>query len=221
MWAYSAIRAARCMLGLRGGYRTAGAAPICTWSAMTKRGTQCTVCRHRERAGLDLALARGVSVGALARRYKLGPDSVYRHARTHLPAQLKAALLAGPDLDIDLDRLRETESQSLLANLIAIRRRLFASLDVAEEFADVHMVPRIAGALHQNLEITARLLGDLGTGSTVTNILIQPAYVEMRVELVRALAPFPDARQAIAAVLHTIEGKAADAVRAETRELAS
>ena len=62
-------------------------------------------------------------MGALARRYRLGPDSVYRHSKAHLPPQLRAALLAGPDLDIDLDRLRETESQSLLANLIAIRRR--------------------------------------------------------------------------------------------------
>jgi 5-methylcytosine-specific restriction protein A len=47
-----------------------------------------------------------------------------------------------------------------------------------------------------------------------------PAYIELRVGLVAALAPFPEARQAVAAVLHTIEGKAADAVRSETRELA-
>ncbi|MCX7313943.1 MAG: hypothetical protein NTV56_20075, partial [Alphaproteobacteria bacterium] len=161
-------------------------------------------------------------MGALARRYRLGHDSLYRHAKAHLPPQLRAALIAGPDLDIDLDKLRETESQSLLANLIAIRRRLFASLDTAEECGDGNMISRVAGQLHHNLEITGKLLGDLSAGSTsITNILIQPAYVEMRVELVRALAPFPEARQAVAAVLHTIEHKAADAVRADTRELAS
>ena len=188
---------------------------------MTKRGPQCTVCRHREHAAIDLGLARGVSVGALARRYRLGPDSVYRHSKAHLPPQLRAALLAGPDLDIDLDRLRETESQSLLANLIAIRRRLFASLDTAEEHGDGNMISRVAGQLHHNLEITGKLLGDLSVGSTtITNILSQPAYVEMRVELVRALAPFPEARQAVASVLHAIEHKAADAVRADTRGLA-
>jgi hypothetical protein len=126
-----------------------------------------------------------------------------------------------PDLDIDLDKLRETESQSLLANLIAIRRRLFASLDTAEEFGDGNMISRVAGQLHRNLELTGKLIGDLGTGNTITNVLIQPQYVEMRVELVRALAPFPDARQAVAAVLHSLESKAADAVRADTRELAS
>ena len=160
-------------------------------------------------------------MGALARRYKVGPDSLYRHRKSHLPPQLRAALLAGPDLDIDLDKLRETESQSLLANLIAIRRRLFASLDTAEEYGDGNMISRVAGQLHHNLEITGKLIGDLGLGSTtINNVLVMPAYVEMRVELVRALAPFPEARQAVAAVLHTIEHQAADAVKADTRELA-
>ena len=58
-------------------------------------------------------------------------------------------------------------------------------------------------------------------GTTINNVLILPAYVEMRVELVRALAPFPDARQAVAAVLHTLESKSAATVRADTKELAT
>ena len=72
-----------------------------------------------------------MSVRALAKRYQLGKDPLYRHAKAHLPAQLRASLIAGPDLDIDLDKLRETESQSLLANLVNLRGRLFSSLDVA------------------------------------------------------------------------------------------
>jgi hypothetical protein len=43
-------------------------------------------------------------------------DSLYRHAKNHFPPQLRAKLIAGPDIDLDLDRLHETESQSLLAN---------------------------------------------------------------------------------------------------------
>jgi hypothetical protein len=47
--------------------------------------------------------------------------------------------------------------------------------------------------------VDAKLLGDLSSGgTTITNVTILPAYVEMRVELVRALAPYPDARQAVA-----------------------
>src|SRR5215217_4115725 len=128
---------------------------------MTKGATQCTVCRHRERAAIDLGLARGVAVRALARRFRLGSDSMYRHARNHLPPQLRAKLVAGPDLDIDLDRLRETESASLLGGLVALRHRLFAGLDAAEEAGDSNMVARVSAQLHRNYEIVGKLLGDL------------------------------------------------------------
>jgi hypothetical protein len=190
--------------------------------AKHRRTGQCNCCQHRELAGINLGLARGVSVRALARRYQVTRDSLYRHQKNHLPPQLRASLIAGPDLDIDLDKLRETESQSLLMNLVALRGRLFSILDVAEECRDGTMLARIAGQLHNNLDITARLVGSLSNGhTTITNVLIQPQYVEMRVELVRALAPFPAAARAVAAVLHQVETKAAADIAADTRELAS
>jgi hypothetical protein len=191
------------------------------FGSMAKPGPQCSVCKHRELPAIDLALARGVSTGALAHRYGLGNDSVYRHRRNHLPPQLRAKLLAGPDLDIDIDKLRETESQSLLANLVALRRRLFHSFDVAEENGDSHMVSRIAAQLHRNMELVGKLLGDLAAGHTnVTNVLIQPQYVELRVGLVSALRPFPEAARAVASVLRQIEGKAAAEMAADKRQLA-
>jgi hypothetical protein len=189
---------------------------------MLKKGPQCTVCKHRELAGINLGLARGVSVRALARRYQVPRDALYRHKANHLPPQLRAALIVGPDLDIDLNKLRETESQSLLANLVNLRGRLFSSLDVAEECRDGNMLARVAGQLHNNLELTGKLLGDLSSGhSNVTNILIAPQYVELRIGLVDALAPFPEAARAVAYVLHQIESKAAADIAADTRELAS
>lgn len=186
--------------------------------------TQCTVCNHREHAAIDLALARGVSVRALSRRYHVSTDSLYRHSARHLPPQLRAKLIAGPSIEgVDLDRLRETENQSLLMNLIALRNRLFSSLDVAEECGDSAMVARVAGQLHRNLEVTGELVGSLSTGSTtINNVLVLPAYVEMRVALVKALEPYPKARTAVASVLHQIESKAAEQIRVnEERGLAA
>ena len=44
----------------------------------------------------------------------------------------------------------------------------------------------------------------------------------MRVELVRALQPYPEAKQAVAKVLHALESKAADAIKVnDERGLAS
>jgi hypothetical protein len=159
-------------------------------------------------------ISRGVSVTALARRYKLGTDSIYRHKARHLPATVRAKLLLGPDLDVDLDKLRETESQSLLAHLVGLRHRLFAALDTAEEYGDANMLSRVASALHRNLEITGQLIGDLGVGSTTNvNVLIMPQYVELRVALVTALSAFPEAKQAVAQVLHQLESKAAESIK--------
>ena len=117
----------------------------------------------------------------------------------------------------DLERLRTDESASLLGGLVALRHRLFGSLDAAEEAGDATMVARVANQLHRNYELVAKLLGDLNTGGTTINNTSSScrAYVELRVELVRALAPFPEARQAVAQVLHTIESKAADSISAE------
>jgi hypothetical protein len=182
---------------------------------MAKRGPQCSVCSHRELAQINTALARGVAAPAIARRFKLGVDSVYRHSRSHLPPQLRAALLAGPDLaGIDLDKLKENESQSLLGNLVALRHRLFAALDAAEEYADGNMLTRVSSQIHANLEMVARLLGDLGVGNTTNvNVLVLPAYVELRVALVTALSPFPEAKHAVAQVLHQLESKAAETIK--------
>src|SRR5262245_26862658 len=125
---------------------------------MAKPGPTCKICAHRERASIDLALARGVSPAALARRYGLpAVDSLFRHRRNHMPAQLKAKLIAGPDLAIDLDALRRTESQSLLANLVNIRHRLFAALDVAEENGNVQSLCGVTAQLHRNLEVVGKL----------------------------------------------------------------
>lgn len=183
---------------------------------------QCHTCRHRERAAIDLALARKVSVPAIAKRYKIDKFALYRHAKHHLPAHLRAKLLAGPSLDgVDLDKLKETESQSILMNLVSLRHRLWATLDTADEAGDGNMISRVASQIHSNLELTGKLLGDLGVGSTtINNVLLVPAYVELRVALVRALQPFPEARAAVAQVLHRLEGDAAKVIEGESRELA-
>lgn len=185
------------------------------------RGKRCSICSHREAAAIDLALSRGVGVRAVGRRYSVGVDSVYRHQANHLSPALRAQLIAGPGPDVDLDRLRTGESESLLLHIVGLRQRLFTAYDVAEEHGDSGMAARVAAQLHRNLELTGRLLGDLAVGnSSVTNILIQPAYIELRVALVGALRDFPDARASVAATLHVLESKAAEQVRSESRELA-
>src|SRR5262245_44159362 len=174
-------------------------------------GKRCTICAHRERQQIDLAIARGLSLPAIAKRFAISYDSLNRHKKAHLTPALRARLLAGPELDLDLDKLRESEAQSLLANLIALRHRIFAHLDAAEEVGDNFAAQRAVSQLHTNLETTAKLLGELGVGSVqhTTNILVAPQYLSLRVALVEALRPFPEAARAVSQALHRIESAAA------------
>ena len=162
-------------------------------------------------------------LGSISRRYKLGYATVYRHSiRPHcFPPELKAKLLAGPTIEgsVALEKLKTLEGKSLLLHLINLRHQLFAALDTAEYVGDGSMLSKVSGQLHHNFEITGRLLGDLGTTAPTyisNNILILPSYIELRVELVNALAAFPEAKQAVAQVLHSLEAKA---IEADTKDM--
>jgi hypothetical protein len=43
-----------------------------------KPGTKCTICTHRERAAIDLAIVRGISADAIVKRYGLGSTDAVR-----------------------------------------------------------------------------------------------------------------------------------------------
>jgi hypothetical protein len=121
-----------------------------------------------------------------------------------IPPQLKSKgytylLKVGSNLEL----LRLEESDNLLKNL-AMQR-------VAIEIQDLTSISYLSGQVHKNLELVGRYLGEFAKHTVQTNIsiLVQPEYLRLRSALLQALWPFPEARQAVAAVLHSIEATAA------------
>jgi len=169
-----------------------------------------------DRAQIEHALATGQSVRAIAKKYDVDENALYRH-RKNLPPQLRAAYIANfLKPGEDLEKLRIEESESLLQNLAAQRARLLMMQDQELESGNAQAVATLAARIHQNLELVGRYLGELNQHSTktVVNILLTPEYLELRNALVRALAPYPDARRAVAEVLHAREGSAVPALPA-------
>src|SRR5262245_8375490 len=166
---------------------------------------------HPDRARIEYDLARGVPVRRVAQKYNVSKDSAYRYLRK-LPPQLRAAhlgklLKAG----VDLERLRVDESEGLLQNLSVQRARLLLIQDHAMDTENGQLATAISGAIHRNLELVGKYLGEFAQHQikTTVSVLVQPEYLELRSALVRALAPYPDAKAAVAAVLHKIESKEA------------
>jgi hypothetical protein len=164
-----------------------------------------------DRDRIEFELATGKSVRAIAKKFGIHEAALYRH-RQRLPPQLKAAYigrLLAPG--IDLEKLRTDESAGLLQGLSTQRARLLISQDKALADDNGQLVTSLANAIHRNLELVGRYLGEMQTHSTQTvlNVLLTPQYLELRTKLIRALAPFPEAKRAVAATLHEMESGAA------------
>jgi hypothetical protein len=169
------------------------------------------VTRHEARAAIERDLAIGRPLRQLAKKYGLSKDALLRHKKK-LPPQLKAAMLAQSlRPEMDLERLRTSEGEGLLANLSAQRAKLLLWQDAMQEAGQFQICTHISAQIHRNLEIVGKLLGELSVHHVVSNVsvLVSPQYLELRSALLRALQPYPEARRAVADTLHRIESEAA------------
>ena len=166
--------------------------------------------QHKMRSSIEYDLVLGVPLRVVAKKYNVSVTAAF-HYKRKLPPQLRAANYTGAlNNAADLEKFRITESNGLLASLAMQRARLLLCQDAALEQEDPEMVARLSGQVHKNIELTGRYLGEFAQHvvRTNVNVLIQPEYLTLRAKLVKALAPYGDARRAVAEVLHAIESDA-------------
>jgi hypothetical protein len=171
----------------------------------------------------EVGLAHGIAHNALARRFNVSADAVGRHAKSHMSPALRAAILtAQAPSAVDLDRLRASESEGLLSQLVHQRARLQQHVATAVDYGDVKAAISAEGAITANLQLVSRLLGMLVNVSETrtTSILISSDYLALRSALLAALWPHPAAMRDVSAALHRLESEAADTIRAAAGKLA-
>jgi hypothetical protein len=174
-------------------------------------GRKCTIEGHPRRGEIEHDIAVGVPSRTIARKYDISKDVVSRWSKK-IPQQLRARRFIGlMKATDDLEKLRIEESDNLLKNLAMQRARLLLAQDRAIAIEDLSVIARLSGQIHQNLELVGKYLGEFARTTVQTNIslLVTPEYLKLRTALLQALADFPEAKYAVAAVLHDIEGAAA------------
>lgn len=183
---------------------------------MSKPGRRCLVCSDpKNRPLIEVGLVSGTPLRVLAERFGISHYAIGRHARRHLSATQRAAVLRAmrPEA-VDLEALRTDESAGVLGQIVSQRARLLAMSDAAREGGALEVMIRAEAAIGANIALGAKLLGQLVQRHEVThvNMLLQPDYLRMRAALIEALRPFPAAAKAVAAALQAIEaGTAATA----------
>jgi hypothetical protein len=179
---------------------------------VAKTGPSCSICSHDKRHAIEIGLVHRVPARVLARRFDCSKDAIQRHGKNHLSPVQRAALLAHvrPEA-IDLPALRESESTGLLASLVASRARLQQLAELSLELGDVRGAVAVESAVTNNLQLVAKLLGQLAVQHNVTHtsVLVSTDYLRLRQTLIAALKPFPDAAVAVGRALHAMEAEAA------------
>jgi hypothetical protein len=136
----------------------------------------CTVCAHVERPLIDAALVSGEANRRIATQYGLTEAAVRRHKSEHLPLHLVQAHEAAETADAD----------SLLAQVQSLNRETLDILGQAKEAGDLRTALMAIGQARGNLELLAKLAGELQQEGTV-NLVISPEWRSVRSAILEAL----------------------------------
>jgi hypothetical protein len=179
---------------------------------------KCVVCAHPDKVRIELLLAGGAGQKAVGRKFGISKDSIWRHWTRHVDAQHRARLLMGPVQMHALSAQIAEENTSVLENLRIIRAGLYQQYDAALEAGDRTAGALLAGKLHQNLQITARITGELASSPLIsinnnqTNNMVMvesPAFAAFQARLIGVLRLFPDARDAVIVEFERLEAPSA------------
>jgi hypothetical protein len=189
----------------------------------SKLSSRCQICRHPERWRIELLRAGGASLDALAAKFNVDRDAVWRHWGRHVSPEMKAGYLAGPVQLQELAAKAADTGASVLDHLHAVRCVLMGQLSVMTEAGDARGAGYIGGQLVKVLETIARISGELGdlarsaTYNVTNNIAVlqeHPAFAKLQATMLRALAPHPQARADVVLALRSLDAESSPAATA-------
>ncbi len=167
----------------------------------------CTVCKHESRAEIDAALLKNEPLRDIAGQYDLSKGALDRHKKGHITEALAKAKEAEAVSDAD-SLLNEVQALLTEAKELMAEARKGKGVKPGENVRTALLGVREVRAC---MELLAKLRGQLNEGANV-NILINPQWVTIRAVLLQALAPFADARVAVAKSLQELEAGAGSVV---------
>jgi hypothetical protein len=154
----------------------------------------CTVCVHGDRPAVDQALVNHRPYRNIAAQFRLSTSALVRHHDDHLPEALTKAKAAA---DV-------AQADDLLAQLRALRSKAMALLLAAEKSGDIRTALAGVREARVTLELLLELSQRIDRRPTL-NLLVAPEWLATRSVLLDALAPYPEARSAVAASLVRLE----------------
>jgi hypothetical protein len=179
------------------------------------RTGRCKGCNHLERVRIERLLAAGASIKGTARKFEIDYHALRRHWINHVSPEARAKYIAGAGASRDqLESVVADESLAVIDHYRIVRSALYKSFGAASEVADRNSLALLAGRLHENFRDCCRLTGELQRGPLLNiqnNVLVNPDYTRAIARIVSAVAPYPEAREAVIAALRDLDAASASA----------
>ena len=177
------------------------------------RTGRCQGCNHLERVRIERLLVAGASIKGTARKFEIDHHALRRHWINHVSAEARATYIAGAGATKDqLEAIVADESLALIDHYRIVRGALYKGFGAATELGDGNSLALLAGRLHENFRDCSRLTGELQHGPLLNiqnNLLISPDYTKAIARIVSAVAPYPEAREAVIAALRDLDAASA------------
>ncbi len=173
------------------------------------RTGRCQGCNHLDRMRIERLLAAGASIKGTARKFEIDPHALRRHWINHVSTEVRAGYIAGAGATKDqLEEIVADESFALIDHYRIVRGALYKGFGAASEIGDSNSLALLAGRLHENFRDCGRLTGELQRGPLLNiqnNVLVNPDYSRAIARIVSAVAPYPEAREAVIAALRDLD----------------
>lgn len=173
---------------------------------------RCTICTHPDRQAIDQRLVAGDVYRRIATDSGVSESALRRHKSDHLGPALREAMARRGEEAVEqaatVQQAREAVQTlagvDLLERLELSHAALRHAMAQGMQEGDWSVMIRAARAMDQQTELIARLRHELSDGAVV-NVTLSPEWTAVRTAIVQALAPFPEARFAVAGALHDLE----------------
>lgn len=171
----------------------------------------CSICKHPDlrKINRELLAPDGPSLRNIASRYGTTATSLLRHRREHLAPEVATALRrrerdAGT-LVSRIERLISEAEEILIRNKAAI---VSEDAQPRQDRAADEIMLRAIREIREALKLLGTATGELDERPTVQilNVQTDPGWIAARQALMRALAPFPEARSAVVAAFRQLPG---------------
>lgn len=167
---------------------------------MAVAGRQCTVCGHSRVRDIDRLLLSGTPASEIEAKFPgVHRRAIDRHKNNHLlPKIRKVDGLTRDDLE---------DGRSLLSQMEGLRERASALLDQAEKANDLRAAIAALREIRGTLESIGRITGEGEAAGVVVNVFTGPAWIAVQTNILNALVPFPDAREAVVKALEGVDSE--------------